>query len=64
VQGHFRKWMLPALGIAIGGALGWVYWYWVGCDSGTCAITSRPLNSSLYGAVMGVLFFSTFNKKQ
>ncbi|MBS1554939.1 MAG: hypothetical protein JSU09_08425 [Bacteroidetes bacterium] len=60
----FKKLALPALGIAIGGAMGWAYWYWVGCESGACPITSRPLNSSLYGAIMGVLLFSTFNKKQ
>lgn len=59
-----RKLAMPALGIAIGGVLGWAYWYWVGCESGACPITSRPLNSSLYGAVMGALFFSNFNKKQ
>jgi hypothetical protein len=62
--GWFKKLAMPALGIVIGGAMGWAYWYWVGCDSGACPITSRPLNSSLYGAMMGVLLFSTFNKKQ
>ncbi|MFM8911862.1 MAG: DUF6132 family protein [Flammeovirgaceae bacterium] len=59
-----RKLAMPALGMAIGGVLGWAYWYWVGCESGACPITSWPLNSSLYGAVMGALFFSNFNKKQ
>jgi len=60
----FKKFSMPALGITIGGAMGWAYWYWVGCESGACPITSHPLNSSLYGAVVGVLLFSTFNKKQ
>lgn len=43
------------IGAAIGGALGFVYYKFVGCSSGTCPITSKPLNSILYGAVMGLL---------
>lgn len=39
----------------IGGVLGFVYYKFVGCASGTCPITSRPLNSIMYGAVMGLL---------
>lgn len=44
------------LAIAVVGAgAGWVYWHYVGCSTGSCAITSHPLNSSLYGALMGWL---------
>ncbi|WP_227018788.1 DUF6132 family protein [Sinanaerobacter chloroacetimidivorans] len=43
------------IGAAIGGALGFAYYKFVGCSSGTCPITSKPLNSILYGAVMGLL---------
>lgn len=43
------------IGAAIGGALGFVYYKFVGCSSGTCPITSKPLNSIMYGAVMGLL---------
>ncbi len=42
-------------GAVLGGAAGYAYWYFVGCHSGTCLITSRPVNSSLYGMLMGVL---------
>jgi hypothetical protein len=35
----------------------------VGCASGTCNITSKPLNSTLYGAIMGGLMLSFFEKK-
>lgn len=45
-------------GVAIGGVLGFLYYKLVGCSTGTCPITSRPLNSILYGAVMGLLFSS------
>lgn len=43
------------LGIAIGGLLGFLYYKIVGCSTGACPITSKPLNSILYGAVMGFL---------
>jgi hypothetical protein len=29
----------------------------VGCSSGTCMITSKPFNSTIYGAIMGYLLF-------
>ena len=57
------KYWLEILGILIGAIAGLCYWYFVGCASGTCLITSRPVNSTLYGAVLGVLVFSMFKKK-
>lgn len=41
------------IGVALGALAGYLYWKFVGCSSGTCAITSHPLNSTLYGAVLG-----------
>lgn len=52
--------ILTGLGIAIGALAGYGYYFYVGCASGTCAITSKPLNSTLYGAVMGGLLFNIF----
>ena len=43
------------LSIAIGGALGYGYYRFVGCRSGTCPISSNPYVSTLYGALMGFL---------
>jgi hypothetical protein len=54
--------LLTGIGIAIGALAGYGYYYFVGCASGTCAITSKPLNSTLYGAVMGGLLFNMFVK--
>ena len=51
------------IGILAGAVAGYAYWYFVGCAGGTCAITSRPVNSTLYGALMGYLLFSLFEKK-
>lgn len=47
-------------GIVIGAIGGYLYYHYVGCSSGTCAITSKPLNSTLYGAMMGGLLFNIF----
>ena len=55
--------LLTGIGIAIGALAGYGYYYFVGCASGTCAITSKPLNSTLYGAVMGGLLFNMFVKE-
>lgn len=46
-----HKWSI--LGAFIGGLGGWLYWKTIGCKSGTCMITSKPFNSTLYFAVMG-----------
>lgn len=43
------------IGAAIGGVLGFLYYKLVGCSTGTCPITSKPLNTIMYGAVMGLL---------
>lgn len=58
-----RKYKPEIAGVLVGAIGGWMYWYFVGCASGTCAITSSPVNSSLYGAVMGGLLFGMFNTK-
>lgn len=57
------KHKLTLLGILIGAIAGYAYYHFVGCASGTCAITSKPVNSTLYGAIMGGLLLSSFKKK-
>jgi hypothetical protein len=57
-----KKNQLNLIGIVLGATAGWIYWHFIGCSSGTCAITSKPLNSSLYGAVMGYLGAGMFKK--
>lgn len=54
--------LLTGIGVAIGALAGYGYYFYVGCASGTCAITSKPLNSTLYGALMGGLVFNMFVK--
>lgn len=50
------------LGMVIGAVSGYLYWKFTGCNTGNCAITSNPRNSTLYGTVMGGLLFSVFKK--
>jgi hypothetical protein len=42
-----------ALGTLAGGALGFGYYAWIGCATGTCPITSNPVIATLYGALIG-----------
>jgi hypothetical protein len=59
----FKKYRLTILGIVLGAIFGYLYYRFVGCASGTCAITSKPLNSTLYGALMFGLLLNIFEKK-
>jgi hypothetical protein len=59
-----KKNLLTIIGIAVGALGGYLYWKFIGCSSGACAITSKPLNSTLYGMLMGGLLFSMFEKKK
>jgi hypothetical protein len=52
--------IITSVGVVVGAIAGYAYYYYVGCASGTCAITSKPLNSSLYGGLMGGLLFNIF----
>ena len=54
--------IITGIGIVVVAIAGYLYYYYIGCASGTCSITSKPLNSSLYGAVMGGLIFNMFVK--
>lgn len=58
-----KKILLLGGGAVLGAVAGYAYWYYIGCMSGSCAITSSPINSSLYGGVMGGLFVSIFQKE-
>lgn len=56
------KWQL--VGLLVGALGGFLYWKYVGCLTGTCAITSSPVNSTLYFAFMGMLLPGLFQKSK
>lgn len=62
MQTFIKKNLLTIIGVPIGAIAGFLYWKFVGCNSGICAITSNPIN----GSVMGGLVFSMLknNKKE
>lgn len=59
----FSNYLLYIIGAIVGAVAGYLYWQQIGCSSGTCAITSKPINSTVYGAVMGALLFGIFQKQ-
>ncbi|MDZ4846038.1 MAG: DUF6132 family protein [Chitinophagales bacterium] len=58
------KYKFTLVGIIAGAIVGYLYYHYVGCASGTCAITSKPLNSTLYGALLGGMFFNMFQNEK
>jgi len=55
-----KTYLITGIGIVLGFIAGYAYYYFIGCASGTCSITSKPLNSTLYGGMMGGLLFNIF----
>jgi len=49
--------------IALGAILGYSYYHFIGCNSGSCAITSNPYISTVYGAFVGLIFAFPSKKK-
>ena len=52
------RWMrlLAYAGFLAAGVLGgYLYYRLAGCNSGTCAIWSSPVNSTVYGEIFGLL---------
>jgi hypothetical protein len=62
-----KKWrknnLLYIVGAFFGAIAGYVYYHQIGCATGTCLITSKPINSTIYGAIMGTLLFGMFKKE-
>jgi F0F1-type ATP synthase assembly protein I len=56
----FKSNLLTIAGVMTGAMAGYLYYHYVGCINGSCSITSDPVNSTLYGAMMGGLGFNMF----
>lgn len=55
---------LPVIGAVVGAIGGYIYYIEVGCTSGSCAITSNPYMSMLWGAALGYLIFDLFKRRK
>ena len=49
-----KKFLKPLIGVVLGAAFGYLYYYFVGCSSGTCGITSNPYSSVIMGSALGL----------
>lgn len=53
----------PLLGVIIGGIAGFLYYHFVGCASGSCAIASNPYMSTIGGSFLGFFLINSPRSK-
>jgi acid phosphatase family membrane protein YuiD len=56
-QLRYRKYVI---GIIIGVAAGYLYFFFVGCKTGSCPITGHSYSASMAGGLMGYLAAGMF----
>jgi hypothetical protein len=61
IKAFFKSWSFwkPFIAVMIGGIAGFLYYSFVGCTSGTCAITSNPYMSIIFGGLLGFFVVSS-----
>ena len=60
IHKHKLSLVLGGIGLLVGATAGFLYWKFVGCISGTCAIWTNPIRSTLYGGLLGMLILLMF----
>jgi hypothetical protein len=58
-----KYFLISALMIVGGGLAGFLFYFFVGCKTGTCAITSNPYNSIIMGSLLGFLLIGKPSEK-
>lgn len=58
-----KKYKGSLIGIAVGAVAGWAYYYFIGCNNGTCMIASNAGIAIPYGAFMGFLMAGILKSK-
>lgn len=61
---YIKKHLLKIIGILIGGASGYAYYFFIGCSTGACPLKSNPYLMTVYGALLGYLVFDMFKTKK
>lgn len=59
-----RRFLMFAIPIALFAAAGFGYYALVGCNSGTCPLTSSPVTTTAYGGLIGALIALNLRKGQ
>jgi hypothetical protein len=61
-----KKYLRNIIPVLLGALGGFLYYNFIGCYSGSCPITSSPVMSTMYGALIGLVFinFNTNKKKE
>ena len=63
---NYKKYLRNIIPVLLGALGGFLYYNFIGCYSGSCPITSSPVMSTMYGALIGLVFtnFKTNKKKE
>lgn len=68
MRNFIKKYWIYLLFIVLGITGGYLYWFFIGCNSGTCPITSVWHNSAVFGGVFGYftgeIVIDVVNKKK
>ncbi len=64
MKNFLKKYLIQIIVTLVGATGGFLYYYFIGCSSGSCPITSNPYISIIWGAVMGYLISDIFKKKE
>jgi hypothetical protein len=59
-----KRWIRFFLFIFLGGLGGFAYYYFIGCQTGSCPITSSPYVSTSYGMLIGLVVSFDSKKKE
>ncbi len=58
-----NRWVKTGLFLTLGAIAGYSYYYFIGCSTNSCPITSNPYISSGYGMMVGLLMSVDTKKK-
>jgi hypothetical protein len=55
LKNFFTSWSFwrPFIAIVIGSTMGYLYYHYIGCNSGSCGVTSNPYMSTFWGGLLG-----------